>query len=159
MSTTQERPQKPLGIGFIERSTQGWAAAGLARPLFHPLLVSKYSLIAVCTRSASTAATTASLYSSLAPERYSVKAYHGPEGIYALIADPQVDIVAVSVKIPDHFALVQQAIEAGKDVFVEWTPGSGYEETKKIEELAQAKGVRVVHTHGPEVGSVKSLAS
>lgn len=32
----------------------------------------------------------------------------------------------------------------------------GWAET--VEEM-QAKGVRVVHTHGPEVGSVKSLAS
>src|ERR1051325_2342162 len=33
---------------------------------------------------------------------------------------PNVDIVAVSVNVPLHYALIRPALEAGKDVFSEW---------------------------------------
>ena len=36
------------------------------------------------------------------------------------------------------------AIEAGKDVLVEWTVGNGFKETNKIAEAAKQKGVRVL---------------
>ena len=66
--------------------------------------------------------------------------------------------MAVSVKIPDHFALVKKAIGAGKDVFVEWTPGNGLEETKRIEELAREKGVRVlVGAQGPHGSAIRKV--
>ena len=34
----------------------------------------------------------------------------------ALIASPEVNIVAVTVKVPQHFAIVREAIAAGKKV-------------------------------------------
>ncbi|KAF7797363.1 hypothetical protein EIP86_008558 [Pleurotus ostreatoroseus] len=132
----------PIRIGFIGLSTQGWASLGLVQPLFHPLLASKYTLVALCTRSEASAAAAAKKYSELAGRE--VKAYHGEDGVSQLVHDPEVDLVAVSVKVPDHYAIVMQVIEAGKDLFVEWTPGNGYEETKKIAEAANAKGIRVL---------------
>ena len=68
-------------------------------------------------------------------------------------------MVAVSVKIPDHYTIVMQVIEAGKDLFVEWTPGNGYEETKKIAEAANAKGIRVlVGAQGYQSLAVKKVS-
>ena len=58
--------------------------------------------------------------------------------------DPDVDLVAVSVKVPDHYKAVIPAIEAGKDIFIEWPVGRTYEETVKIAEAAKRKGVRVL---------------
>lgn len=132
----------PIRLGFIGLSTQGWASLGLVQPLFHPLLVSKYALVALCTRSEASATAAAKKYSELAGR--DVKAYYGERGVSNLVQDPEVDMVAVSVKIPDHYDIVMQVIDAGKDLFVEWTPGNGYEETKKIAEAAKAKGIRVL---------------
>lgn len=128
----------PIRIGFIGLSTQGWASQSLAPPLFTPLLAPHYTLTALCTRSAASATATAEKYSALAG--HTVKAYYGPQGSADLARDPEVDMVSVSVKVSDHFAAVMQAIEAGKDVFVEWPPGNGYEETVKMAEAAKKKG-------------------
>lgn len=132
----------PIRLGFIGLSTQGWASQALVPPLFTPLLAPHYTLTALCTRSAESATATAEKYSALAGRK--VKAYYGPQGPMDLARDPEVDMVAVSVKIPDHFVPVLQAIEAGKDVFIEWAPGKNYEETVKIAEAAKKKGVRVL---------------
>ncbi|KAJ3539292.1 hypothetical protein NM688_g6384 [Phlebia brevispora] len=146
----------PIRLGFIGLSTQGWASLGLVQPLFHPLLASKYTLVALCTRSEVSAAKAAQKYSELANRE--VKAYYGEHGVTELVHDPEVDMVAVSVKIPDHYAIVMQVIDAGKDLFVEWTPGNGYEETKRIAEAAKAKGIRVlVGAQGYQSTAVKKV--
>ena len=50
------------------------------------------------------------------------------------------------------------AIEAGKDIFIEWTVGKGYEETVKIAEAAKRKGVRVlVGAQGIQSSSAKKV--
>ena len=54
-----------------------------------------------------------------------------------LINDPEVDVVVVTVKVPHHFELVQQAIQAGKPVFCEWPLGSGLAEAEQLTRLAQ----------------------
>src|SRR6266540_2813240 len=42
-----------------------------------------------------------------------------------LIMAPEVDIVAVTVKVPHHLELVTEAIAAGKHVYCEWPLGNG----------------------------------
>ena len=132
----------PIRVGFIGLSTRGWAAAALAGPLFDPLLSSHYTLTALCTTSEDTAAAAAQKYTELAG--HTVTGYHGEEGLRAIANDPNVDLVAVSVKIPDHYKALMPAIEAGKDIFVEWTVGNGAEETAKVAEAAKRKGVRIL---------------
>ena len=139
----------PTRIGFIGLSTKGWAASALVSPLFHPLLSSTYSLTALCTTNVVSATAAAEKYTKLAGN--TVKAYYGDDGIKAIANDPEVDLVAISVRIPDHYKAAISAIEAGKDVFVEWAVGNGYEETAKIAEAAKRKGVRVlVGAQGPQ---------
>ena len=132
----------PIRIGFIGLSTKGWAANALVAPLFDPLLSSSYTLTALCTTSEATATEAAKKYTELAGRP--VKAYYGDDGLQAIANDPDVDLVAVSVKIPDHYKAVMPAIEAGKDIYIEWSVGNGYKETVEIAEAAKRKGVRVL---------------
>ncbi|THG92462.1 hypothetical protein EW026_g8449, partial [Hermanssonia centrifuga] len=149
----------PIRIGFIGLSSRGWASTNLVPQLFHPLLSSSYSLTALSTSSEASAASAAAKYSELAG--HPVKGYHGEQGFVDIANDPNVDMVAVSIKVTDHLKAVTPAIEAGKDIFVEWVPGNGYEETLKIAEAAKRKGVRVLvgaqATHGVYLNKVKEL--
>ena len=59
-------------------------------------------------------------------------------------SDPNVDIVAVSVNVPEHYALTKPALEAGKDVFVEWPLARNLAEAEELTQLAKEKGVRTM---------------
>lgn len=60
----------------------------------------------------------------------------------ALIADPAVDLVAVTVKVPHHLELVQAALGGGKMVFCEWPLGNGLDETRALAAQARQRGIR-----------------
>ncbi|HUD93313.1 Gfo/Idh/MocA family oxidoreductase [Sphingobium sp.] len=60
---------------------------------------------------------------------------------HALVNDPDVDLVAVTVKVPHHRALVTAAIAAGKHVYCEWPLGNGLAEAEAMAALAKDKGV------------------
>src|SRR5262249_43005181 len=79
----------------------------------------------------------------------------------ALVAAPDVDIVAVTVKVPHHLAIVQAAIEAGKHVYCEWPLGNGLAEAETLASLARSKGVLgVVGTQArvaPEIQHLRQL--
>jgi predicted dehydrogenase len=61
----------------------------------------------------------------------------------ALVRDPDIDVVAVSVKVPEHRAVVLAALAAGKHVYCEWPLGRDLAEA---EEMAAAvpKGTHVM---------------
>lgn len=64
-----------------------------------------------------------------------------------LVNSPEVDVVAVTVRVPHHLALVQAALAAGKHVYCEWPLGNGLAEARQLAALAQARGgVAVVGT-------------
>ena len=132
----------PIRLGVIGLSVSGgWADLILMKPLLPPSpLASRFKLTALCTRSAASASATAKKYSELVG--HDVKAYHGAEGREQIARDPEVDLVAVVVKVGDHKEAVMPAIEAGKDVFVEWPAGKGIEETRAIAEAVRKRGVR-----------------
>jgi predicted dehydrogenase len=58
-----------------------------------------------------------------------------------LIAAPEIDIVAVTVKVPPHLEIVKAAIGAGKHVYCEWPLGNGLAEAEELAALARSKGV------------------
>ena len=148
----------PIRIGFIGLSTKGWASTDLIPSIFDPLLTDKYTLTAVCTSSAESAQASAAKYSELA--KRPVKAYFGKNGYTEIANDPEVDLVAVSVKIPDHLDAITPAIEAGKNVFVEWAPGKNLEETVRIAEAAKAKGIRrLVGAQASQSWTVKKVCT
>ncbi|KAF2123293.1 NAD-binding Rossmann fold oxidoreductase family protein [Dothidotthia symphoricarpi CBS 119687] len=62
----------------------------------------------------------------------------------SLASDPNVDIVAVSVNVPEHYGLIIPALEAGKDVFSEWPLARNLADAEKMVQLAKEKGVRTM---------------
>jgi predicted dehydrogenase len=79
----------------------------------------------------------------------------------ALITDPAVDLVAVTVKVPHHLQLVTAALEAGKSVYCEWPLGNGLAEAEKMAALAKLKGIHTAvglqARAAPAVNYVKDL--
>lgn len=151
-------PTLPIRLGVIGLSVSGgWSATLLGSILTSSSpTASKYKLTALATRSAESASATAKKYSEQLG--HPVKAYHGPDGARALANDPEVDLVAVVVKVTDHKAAVLPALEAGKDVFVEWPLARNLEEVQEIVELARKKGVRsMVGTQVVQMGIIKRV--
>jgi predicted dehydrogenase len=132
----------PIKLGVVGLSNNGaaWASLALIPPLFAPPLKDQYTLTALATRSAESAKTSADHFSTLAGAQ--VKPYSGAAG--AIAEDPDLDLIAISVKAPAHLAAALPAIEAGKAIFVEWPAGKNLSETRELAEKAKAKGVRSI---------------
>ena len=58
-----------------------------------------------------------------------------------LAQDPAVDIVAVTVKVPEHRAIVLAALAAGKHVYCEWPLGRDLAEAEEMRDAAASAGV------------------
>jgi predicted dehydrogenase len=127
-----------IPVGFVGLSKTGWASSALAPALFQH--EDKYTLKAVSTTSPESASASAEKYTS--DLGYPVKAYHGDTSQIA--GDPDVGLVVVSVKAPNHKAAVLPAIEAGKDIFIEWPAGANVEQTTEIADAARRKGIRAI---------------
>src|SRR2546421_2000363 len=61
-----------------------------------------------------------------------------------LVSSPDVDVVAVTVKVPYHLELATAALGAGKAVYCEWPLGNGLKEAETLAALARKKGVLAV---------------
>ena len=59
-----------------------------------------------------------------------------------LAQHPHVDLVTVSVKVPDHYPPVMAAIEAGKHVYCEWPLGRNTDEAARMRDAANRKAIR-----------------
>ena len=71
----------------------------------------------------------------------STKAYGSPEDI---AADPNVDLVVVSVSVSKHYELAKPAIQHKKDIFVEWPLAASPALAEELTNLATANGVRTI---------------
>jgi predicted dehydrogenase len=61
-----------------------------------------------------------------------------------LVARPDVDLVAITVKVPHHRALVSAALAAGKAVYCEWPLGRDLDDARAMAALAAKRKVRTV---------------
>src|SRR5438093_10180611 len=61
-----------------------------------------------------------------------------------LVAQPDVDLVAVTVKVPHHRELVSAALAAGNAVYCEWPLGRDLDDARALAALAAEHGVRTV---------------
>jgi len=61
-----------------------------------------------------------------------------------LVTQPDIDIVAVTVKVPHHRELVSAALAAGKAVYCEWPLGRDLNDARAMAALATKQGVRTV---------------
>src|SRR5258705_12729278 len=80
-----------------------------------------------------------------------------------LVAQPDVDVVAVTVKVPHHRELVSAALAAGKAVYCEWPLGRNLDEARAMAQLAAEHGVRTVvglqARQAPAIEFVRELLS
>lgn len=76
--------------------------------------------------------------SRIVSSAYGLRDYGSME---ALLSDCNVDIVVNLTSIKSHFAVTRAALEAGRHVFSEKPLGQGWEEAKRLYEIAQRKGV------------------
>jgi predicted dehydrogenase len=58
-----------------------------------------------------------------------------------MIASPEIDAVAVVVRVPSHYAPTKAALEAGKHVYCEWPLGRTTAEGVELAALAKDKGL------------------
>jgi len=61
-----------------------------------------------------------------------------------LVNSADVDVVAITVKVPHHFELATAALTAGKAVYCEWPLGNGLHEAEQLAALAKQQGVLAV---------------
>src|SRR2546427_487562 len=61
-----------------------------------------------------------------------------------LMRQPDIDVVAVTVKVPHHRELVSAALAAGKAVYCEWPLGRDLDDARAMAALAAKQGVRTV---------------
>jgi predicted dehydrogenase len=61
-----------------------------------------------------------------------------------LVTQPDIDVVAVTVKVPHHRELVSAALAAGKAVYCEWPLGRDLDDARAMAALAAEQGVHTV---------------
>ena len=125
-----------LGIIGLSADKSAWATSAHVAPLKAPALSDKYQITAVATSNPESAKAAAEAHGVPAN-----KAYHRPE---AIANDPDVDMVVVSVKVPLHKQLTIPALNAKKQVFVEWPLGNGLREAEELAALAKKQGIKTV---------------
>ncbi|WP_405547168.1 Gfo/Idh/MocA family oxidoreductase [Streptomyces phaeochromogenes] len=119
-----------IGVGIIGLSASGGWAAASHLPALRAL--DGFDIRALSTSNPGSA--------RRAGEQYGVPLAFG--SAKELAESPDVDLVVVSVKAPDHYANVMAALNAGKMVLSEWPLGKNAAETRELAETAEAKGVR-----------------
>src|SRR5439155_25203765 len=106
----------------------GWGANAHV-PALHAL--PDFELKAVCTAHEETAKASAAAFGA-------ELAFHDFE---AMIAHPDIDLVAVVVRVPGHHSLVMSSLEAGRAVFCEWLLGATLAEAEDMFNLANGGGL------------------
>lgn len=69
---------------------------------------------------------------------------HAFDNHHDLIQHPDVDLVVVTVKVPEHLSIVAAAIKARKAVYCEWPLGRNLEEAVTMEALSREYQVRTL---------------
>src|SRR6266704_3390094 len=121
-----------LGVGIIGVSpTRGWAATAHVPAL---LALPNYEIRALSAHSAESA--------RAAGEAFGVRKVFSDHE--QLVAQRDIDVVAVTVKVPHHRELVSAALAAGKAVYCEWPLGRDLDDARAMAALADEQGVHTV---------------
>lgn len=118
-----------IRLGIIGASpTVGWAhRSHLPAVAASP----EFELTAVCTTRRETAEEAQRQYGA----RLAFSDYR------EMLAHPEIDAVAVVLRVPAHYQITKEAIEAGKHIFTEWPLGRTTAEAEELAALARSKGV------------------
>lgn len=96
-----------------------------------------YDVVALCNSSEAAA--------KAAVERYELpgttKTYGNPKD---LAADADIDLIVCSVRVDRHYATIKPALEAGKDVFVEWPLASNLAHAEELVAIAKRTGSKTI---------------
>jgi len=119
-----------LVVGIIGVSpVRGWAATAHIPAL---RALPNYEIRAISTHSAESA--------RAAGEVFGVPAVFSEH--QEMVTQPDIDVVAVTVKVPHHRELVSAAIAAGKAVYCEWPLGRDLDDARAMAALAAEQEVR-----------------
>jgi len=125
-------PDSTLGVGIIGVSpVWGWATTAHIPAL---RALPNYEIRALSARTAESA--------RAAGEVFGVSAVFSDHE--QLVTQPDIDIVAVTVKAPHHRELVSAALAAGKAVYCEWPLGRDLDDARAMAALAARAGVHTV---------------
>ncbi len=125
-------PKPTLGVGIIGVSpVRGWAATAHIPAL---RALPNYEIRALSAHNAESA--------RAAGEVFGVRTVFSDHE--QLVTQPDIDVVAVTVKVPHHRALVSAALAAGKAVYCEWPLGRNLDDTRAMAALAAEHGLRTV---------------
>src|SRR3989442_4078923 len=125
-------PKSMLGVGIIGVSpVWGWATTAHIPAL---RALPNYEIRALSARSAESAR--------------AVGQALGVSAVFSdhqqLVLQPDIDVVAVTVKVPHHRELVSAALAAGKAVYCEWPLGRDLDDARAMAMLAAEQRVRTV---------------
>jgi predicted dehydrogenase len=125
-------PSEKIRVGVIgANTTQGWAP----RSHLPAILASPdVELTAVCTSRRESAEESARQYGAKL-------AFHDYRD---MLACPDIDAVAVVLRVPSHYEPTRDAIKAGKHVFTEWPLGKDTAEAVELTALAKQQGVQAI---------------
>jgi len=124
--------ESKLGVGIIGVSpVRGWAATAHIPAL---RALPNYEIRALSAHSAQSARAAGDVF--------------GVSAVFSdheqMVTQPDVDVVAVTVKVPHHRELVAAALAAGKHVYCEWPLGRDLDDAKVMAALAAEQRVRTV---------------
>jgi len=121
-----------LRVGLIGASPRGGWGAQSHLPALQAL--PDIELAAICTAHEETARASA--------DKFGVAlAYHHHQD---LLANPDIDVVAVVVRVPVHYDITRDVIDAGKHVYTEWPLVRTAAEAQQLVDAAKAKGVKTM---------------
>src|SRR6266508_3772585 len=139
-------PESTLGVGIIGVSpVRGWAATAHIPAL---RALPNCEIRALSAESARAAG-----------EAFGVSAVFSDHE--QLVTQPDIDLVAVTVRVPHHRELVSAAVAAGKAVYCEWPLGRDLDDARAMAALAAGQGVRTVvglqARQAPAIGFLQEL--
>lgn len=142
-------PESTLGVGIVGVSPdRGWAATAHIPAL---RALPTYEIRALSAHSPQSA--------RAAGDKFGVSAVFTDHE--QMVTRPDIDVVAVTVKVPHHRELVSAAAAAGKAVYCEWPLGRDFDDARVMAALAADHGVRTAvglqARQAPAIGFVQQL--
>lgn len=143
---------KKIGVGIIGAGPdRGWAMDAHIPAL--RCLADDFDLVAISTSRRESAEAASKLLN--VPLAF--------DNAAALVARPEVDVVAITVKVPFHLELVSTAIDAGKAVYCEWPLANGVGEAvamlKRLREKGLYGAVGLQARSSPTIDYVRDLVA
>ncbi len=121
-----------LRLGIIGASpTVGWAHRAHLPAIQSAV---DWELTGACTTRMETAEESARQYGA----KIAFDDYH------KMLAHPDIDAAAVVLRVPTHYQITKDVINAGKHVFTEWPLGQTTDEARELAALAKEKGIRAI---------------